>query len=571
MHDPKTQNTRPNVIIILADDMGWGDLGAYGSEIHTPNLDRLANSGLRFTQMYNSARCCPTRAALLTGLHPHQAGIGHMVVDMGVPSYQGYLNNNCVTIAEVLSESGYRTHMSGKWHVGGEQGNIPDDWHPDMPGYPTPRGRGFDRFYGILSGGGNYYNPNMLMDDTTRIIVDTLDYHFTDAISDKAVQYVDDASYRENPFFLYLAFTAPHWPLHALPEDIEHYRGKYMQGWDALRTQRHEEQKGIGLLAPKWPIAPRESAVLSWEDTDHKDWLDLQMAVYAAQIEQMDRGIGRVLQKLEERNILDNTIVLFMSDNGGCAEFLQEDSNNPDPSKYNYPTVDGREVRIGNTPDIDPGPDDSFASVDIAWANASNAPFRLFKRYTHEGGISTPLIVSWPDKIKSPGLVHEPTHIIDILPSILEVTGATYPTTYNDHDIQPLEGESFADIFTHGDWSRQQPIYWEHEGNRAIRIGEWKLVSEIADPTAPSSQTVWELYNMAEDRTELNNLIDSESSRANEMIQLYNAWADRCGVLLWPIPDAPIPMGMTVNSHHNHTIRVPNIRLGPKRIVATPK
>lgn len=562
--------SRPNIIVILADDMGWGDIGVYGSEIQTPNLNRLAKGGLQFTQMYNSARCCPTRAALLTGLHPHQTGIGHMVVNMGVSSYCGSLNNNCVTIAEVLKESGYRTLMAGKWHVGGEQANLPDDWYPDMPGYPTPLGRGFDRFYGILSGGGNYYNPNMLMDGTTRISLDTLDYHFTDAISEKAAQFAEDASYRDEPFFLYLPYTAPHWPLHAWPEDIERYRGKYMTGWDTLRTQRHEEQKGIGLLNKKWPISPRESAVAAWEDTNHKEWHDLQMAVYAAQIEQMDRGIGKVLQTLEERGKADNTIILFMSDNGGCAEFLQEDSNDPDPSKYNHPTVDGREVRVGNTPTINPGPDDSFASVDIAWANASNAPFRLFKRYTHEGGISTPMIVSWPAHIKSPGLVHEPTHVIDILPTLLKVTGATYPTTYREHDIHPLEGESFADIFTKGDWSRQQPIYWEHEGNRALRIGEWKLVSEIADPSDPSSRAVWELYNMTEDRTELNNLIDNESSRATEMINLYNAWAERCGVLPWPIPNSPRPMGMDALSRHNHSIRVPSVRFGPKRVIAKP-
>ena len=235
-----TPPARPNIVLVLADDLGWSDLGAYGSEIRTPNLDRLAQNGLRFTQMYNAARCCPTRAALLTGLYPHQAGIGHMVVDMGRPAYQGYLNDRCVTLAEVLRRAGYRTLMTGKWHVGGEQANLPADWYPNMPGYPTPRGRGFDRFYGILSGGGSYYNPNMLLDDDTRICVDALDYHFTDAISAKAAQFVDDAAHRDQPFFLYLAYTAPHWPLHARPEDIERYRGNYIRGWDALRTQRQQ-------------------------------------------------------------------------------------------------------------------------------------------------------------------------------------------------------------------------------------------------------------------------------------------------------------------------------------------
>ncbi|MCZ6635046.1 MAG: arylsulfatase [bacterium] len=564
------RDSRPNVVLILADDLGWGDIGAYGSEIRTPNLDGLARKGLRFTQMYNSARCCPTRAALLTGLHPHQAGIGHMVVNMGVPSYQGYLNDSCVTIAEVLKGSGYRTLMAGKWHVGGEQANLPEDWYPDMPGYPTPMGRGFDRFYGILSGGGNYYNPNMLMDGTTRMCVDTLEYHFTDAISEKAAQFVEDASHRDEPFFLFLAYTAPHWPLHAWPEDIERYRGTYRKGWDALRTQRHEEQKGAGLLDVKWPIAPREQAVPDWEAVDEKEWRDLQMAVYAAQIEQMDRGIGQVLEVLKERGIEDNTIVMFLSDNGGCAEFLQEDSNDPDPSKYNHPTVDGREVRVGNAPSILPGPDDSFCSVDMAWANASNAPFRLFKRYTHEGGISTPFIVSWPDGIQTPGLVREPSHIIDVMPTLVAVTGVTYPGTYNGQDILPMAGESFAEVFEKGDWSRQGPIFWEHEGNRAVRVGEWKLVSEVADPSDASSRAVWELYNMTEDRTELNDWMPGEQGRANDMIKLYNTWAERCGVLLWPVEGAPRPMGMDVLSRHNHSVRVPSVRFGPKRVVALP-
>jgi arylsulfatase len=232
----------------MADDLGWSDLGSYGSEIHTPNLDKLAEQGVRFTQMYNSARCCPSRAALLTGLNPQQAGVGHMINDVGVPAYQGYLNDNSVTIAEVLQTAGYRTLMTGKWHVGGEQGNLPNGWHPDMLGYPSPRGRGFDRFYGILSGGGSYYNPNMLMDDLTRISIDTTDYHVTDAISLKAAQFVDDAVHRDRPFFLYMAFTAPHWPLHAWPVDIEKYRGEYLEGWDETRLNRHESQRGLGVV-----------------------------------------------------------------------------------------------------------------------------------------------------------------------------------------------------------------------------------------------------------------------------------------------------------------------------------
>jgi arylsulfatase len=556
---------RPNIMVILADDLGWSDIGAYGAEIRTPHLDRLAGNGLRFTHMYNTARCCPSRASLLTGLYPHQAGIGHMVVNMGIPEYQGYLNKRCVTMAEVLKNAGYRTLMAGKWHVGGEQANIPDNWYPDMPGYPTPCGRGFDRFYGILSGGGSYYNPNLLMDDRTRIMVDTPDYHLTDAISSKASQFVEEASFRPEPFLLYLAYTAPHWPLHAWPEDIERYRGIYRDGWDKHRSDRYERQKSLGLIDPGWDISPREAAVPAWEDTEYQDWRDLQMSVYAAQIEQMDRGIGKVIDTLKECGEWENTLILFMSDNGGCAEFLQEDSNNPDPSKYDHPTVDGREVRIGNSPKIAPGPPDTFASVDIAWANLSNTPFRLFKRYTHEGGISTPLIASWPKEITNAGIIDEAAHFIDILPTLLEVSGASYPKTFKGNDIRPLEGESFAPVFHGKKWRRQAPICWEHEGSRAIRIGEWKLVSETADPTGPESRAVWELYHMKEDRTELNDRSASETGRCSRMIRLYNEWAQRCGVRPWPIPNTPRPSGMELRSRHNHSFRVPPVRLGPLR------
>ena len=556
---------RPNIVLILADDLGWGDIGAYGAEICTPWLDRLAAGGLRFTQMYNAGRCCPTRASLLTGLYPHQAGVGHMVVDLGVPAYQGYLNDRCVTLAEVLKGAGYRTLMAGKWHVGGEQANLPPDWYPDKPGYPTPQGRGFDRFYGILSGGGSYFNPNMLLDGVTRMAVDTPQYHFTDAISQRAADFVEDAAHRDQPFFLYLAYTAPHWPLHAWAEDIARYRGRYLGGWDRLRATRHEEQRGLGLVDRAWAIAPRDAGVTPWERAGQRQWRDLQMAVYAAQVEQMDRGIGQVVRALEDQGVAEDTLVLFLSDNGGCAEFLQEDGEAPDPSRYVHPTVDGRLVRVGNTPAIEPGPADSFASVDIGWAHASNAPFRLFKRYTHEGGIATPFIAHWPRGIGRAGLVHGPTHVVDVMPTLAEVAGARYPGTCQGRDILPLPGESFAAALRGGEWQRQSPLFWEHEGNRAVRLGDWKLVSEVADPSDPASQAVWELYHMGEDRTELRNLAEREKGRTAALIELYNNWAERCGVLPWPIPASPRPLGMEVLSRHNHSVQVPSVRLGPNR------
>jgi arylsulfatase len=518
--------SRPNIIVILADDMGFADLGCWGSEIRTPNIDKLAAGGIKYTQMYNSARCCPSRAALLTGLNPQQAGVGHMVDNYGTPEYQGYLNDNCVTIAEALSASGYETLMSGKWHVGGPHNlQKPETWTPGEPGSPTPRQRGFDKFFGTLTGAGSFWNPMTLMEDQTLIQPDSPDFYYTDAISDHAIEMISGNADSEKPFFLYLAYTSPHWPLHAFEEDIARYEGKYRDGWDSLRTSRHESMRSLGLVDPKWEISKRDPDSPAWDETPNHDWEDLRMAVYAAQIDRMDQGIGRVLAQIEAQGQTDNTLIMFMADNGGCAEFCAEDSNRPNYAAFNTPNLDGSRATVGNIPDLRPGGSVTFQSYDLPWANTSNTPFRLFKRWTHEGGISTPLIVNWPDKIKSPETIHSPAHLIDIMPTCLQAAGASYPTENNDHAIKPLEGESLVPSFQNPDWKREAPIHWEHEGNRAMRDGDWKLVSE--NPGA------WELYNISDDRTELNNRADGEKDRLTRMSREYDAWGERIGIVNW--------------------------------------
>ncbi len=521
-------NPRPNIIICLVDDLGFSDLGSYGSRLLTRNIDRLAENGIRCTQMYNSARCCPSRAALLTGLYPHQAGVGHMTSDYGIDSYQGYLNDRCVTIAEVLRASGYRTLMSGKWHVGG-------NYHPPTPefgwptgerGYPTPRQRGFDRFFGIWGGYTSFFNPDSLGLDDTPIKAETTDFYLTDEITNHAVQMIDEGSDSDSPFFLYLSYTAPHWPLHALEEDIAKYEGAFRNGWDAERTARHEAQKGMGLLDEKWRISARDIDAPDWNDARHQDWEDLRMAVYAAQIDRVDQGVGRIMDKLRALGEYDNTLFMFLSDNGGCAELFREDNDIPVPSIYSVPTVDGRPVTSGNIPGVRPGPDDTFMSYDLPWANVSNAPFRLFKSWIQEGGISTPFIVHWPNGIKQASIDHSPMYITDITATCIDAAGATYPTEFEGRQITPIEGESFMSVIQGERWTRQQPIFWEHEGNRAVRVGEWKLVAE--------HDSDWELYNMDEDRTELNDLVAGESERARQMTRLYEEWAAKCQVLPWP-------------------------------------
>lgn len=516
-----SERTRPNIIVILVDDMGFSDIGCYGSEINTPNLDTLAESGLRFTNMYNCARCCPTRAALLTGLYPHQAGVGHMVNDRGVGrAYQGYLRDDCVTMAEALKEAGYRTYMSGKWHVGGAYTpNRPSTWTPGDATHPLPVQRGFDQHYGMLGGAGSYFYPPYMVRNDQLIYPREKGYYITDAISNNAVSMIEDAAREDSPFFLYVAYTAPHWPLHALPEDIERYRGRYRKGgWDQLRDQRHERQKSMGLLEPGWELSPRDKRAPAWDDVAEKEWQDLRMAVYAAQIDRMDQGVGRILAKLRQLDLEEDTLVMFLSDNGGCAESIPQSSS----FRYNIPTPDGRAIRVGNTPEIDPGPEDTFCSYGLPWANASNTPFRYYKKWTHEGGVATPLVVSWPRMIAEPRLVHSPCHVIDIMATCLDAAQAKAPRERLGRAVPQLEGESFLPLLQGRDWSRERPIFWEHEGNRAVRHGMWKLVSERGGP--------WELYNMENDRTELNDVADQEKARVKRMIRWYEDWAAHCEV-----------------------------------------
>jgi len=514
---------KPNVILILADDMGFADLGVTGSEIKTPNIDRLAANGALLTSMYNCARCCPTRASLLTGLYPHNAGIGHMGANLGTPAYQGYLRNDSATIAEVLRPSGYRTAMSGKWHVGGDFiAREVDSWRVGDIDHPTPRQRGFDHFYGIVDGATHFYSPHYLLEDDNLIEDIGDDFYFTDAITDKAITMIEKSVSDAQPFFLYLAHAAPHWPLHAPAEDIARYEGVYNQGWDAIRTARHEELNARSVLRANWDISPRDGDVMPWEAVQYKDWEANKMATYAAMVDHMDQSIGRLLGALKRLDQYDNTLILFLSDNGGCAEFMAEDGW----AQY-YPdsTLDGRKITMGNVPNLAPGDELTFQSYDKPWANVSNAPFRLYKHFVHEGGISTPLVAHWPDRIPKGQVAHEPCHVVDVLPTILQASGCVYLAEIGGNAIQPLQGESFLDLLTGKDWSREQPIFFEHEGNCAIRIDNFKLVRQFGCD--------WELYDMHNDRTELNNLAGLKRPLETDLLRQYNDWADKTGVMDW--------------------------------------
>ena len=543
---------KPNIIVMMVDDLGYSDLGCYGGEISTPNIDALGYNGLRFTQMYNGARCCPSRAALLTGLHPHQAGIGQMTADLGVPAYQGYLRDGCVTIAEVMKTAGYRTMISGKWHVSGSWDNRErDNWILGDKKHPLPKQRGFDRSFGLLNAADSFWNPKSLILEDVLIDVETNDFHMTDAIGDHAVDQIEEAVEMNKPFFQYVAFTAPHWPLHAWEDDIVKYEGKYMAGYDAVRTARHEQQKGLGVVDDKWEISPRDSDTPDWNDVRNKEYEDIRMATYCAMIEQVDRTVGRIVDSLKKAGEFDNTVIMFLSDNGGCAELFQEDSDWPDPSQWETSTtLDGEPVRVGDIPDLRPGPDTTFQAVELPWANVSDAPFRLFKRWVHEGGISTPFIVHWPNGIEKSNILINPMHIIDISATCYDIAGAQYPKEHHDTEITPLEGESFLPALEGRKLERERPITVEHEGNRGIRVGDWKLVAEWDKP--------WELYNISDDRTEQNDLIDGEKDRAKALEKVYFEWAERAEVLPWPVDPRVIAKRLKGDHAHISQHRAPS-------------
>jgi len=526
---------RPNVILIMADDMGISDIGSYGGEIQTPNLDHLAENGIKFTQFYNGARCCPTRASLLTGLHPHQAGIGHMTNDFGHDSYRGDLNNRCVTIAEVLAESGYSTWMSGKWHVTKHIGHWTGQQELTSK-HNWPVQRGFDQFFGTILGAGSYYNPNTLVRNNDPIEVEE-DFYYTDAINDEAVRFINDhfeSDKNDQPFFGYVSHVAPHWPLHALEEDITKYKGQYSEGWDILRNERMQRMIDLELIDQQWNLTKRDPRVPKWEevDMDHRKWRERQMEIYAAQIDRMDQGIGRIIQALENKDQLENTLILFLADNGGCAEILTEEWSGPYiPTK----TRTGEPVILGNKPSVEPGAPNTFQSYGIGWANASDTPFRLYKHYVHEGGIASPLIAHWPSRIKTKDKWRTyPSYMIDIMATIVDICQAEYPKEYKGESIQPMEGHSLDSVFTEDRPMREDSMFWEHEGNRAVRMKNWKLVQR--------HNHQWELFDMIEDRTETNNLVNSHPELFDELKKQYQNWADRIDVLPWPaqnnLPDS---------------------------------
>ena len=519
---------RPNIVIILADDLGYSDLGCYGGEIETPNLDYLAANGLRFRSFYNTSRCCPTRASLLTGLYSQQAGIGEMTTDRHQPGYRGYLTENTVTLAEVLKNAGYHTGMTGKWHVSNtlEQPTQQEQlkWLNHQAAHPYfspveqyPVSRGFEKYYGNIFGVVDFFDPFSLVNGTKAVSNVPAGYYHTDAINDTAVSYIREFSKDDQPFFLYVAQTAPHWPLQALPEDIKKYEETYRAGWDVIREARYKRMVEKGLINPATTkLSPRFNHKLTWENNPDKEWDAMAMAVHAAMIDRMDKGIGRIINTLKETGELDNTLIIFLSDNGASPE----DCARYGPG-FDRPgeTRNGEKIAYPVNKEVMPGDQKVFASIGARWANVANTPYQYAKAQSYEGGIRTPMIAFWPKGIQSKGgFTDRPGHVMDFMPTVLELANAHYPKTFNKHAITPFTGRSLLPVLTGSGRSEPMVFYNEHFRARYIRNAEWKLVSLDTD-------TTWRLYRINEDETELTNLSAQHPDIVNKMAIQWREWA----------------------------------------------
>lgn len=489
------KSKRPNIVLIMSDDMGISDLGCYGGEIDTPNLDALAAGGLKFKNFYCEPMCIPARATLLTGIYENKSLI------KGQDGQR--LRTSSLSIGEVLKSAGYATAMSGKWHLGG--------------GDNIPYNRGFDKYFGTIYGAGSFFAPLSLMRDDKNAEHEYMaeDFYYTDAIADNAVDYINQTPSRK-PLMLYVAYTAAHWPLHARPADIEKYKGKYAMGWDELRRQRFGRMKRLGVIDGKTKLSPRDPDVPAWKDQPHKDWQQRRMEVYAAQIDSMDRSIGRIIDALRETGRLDDTIVMFTTDNGGCHV---EYGPNRKGEFLNETTRDGIPLKPGNIPGLMPGAEDTFQSYGRGWANASNTPYRMFKLYAHQGGIRNPLIVHWPNGIK-PGLrgtfCDRAAHMIDIMPTILEAADARHPASAANKDVQAMDGKSFLPALFGKKLPPHDPMFWKWASGKAVIDGKWKLASRDKKP--------WELYNLEDDPTELNDLADRHPEKAKHLESMWDKW-----------------------------------------------
>jgi len=517
------QKRRPNIVIILADDMGFSDAGCFGGEIKTPNVDKLASNGLRFTQFYNCARCCPTRASLMTGQYPHKVGLTRNGQS---------LRRNGITIAEALKQAGYNTAMAGKWHLSRtdtlKDSKLHQKWldHQYDPGRPFapletyPVSRGFDKHYGVIWGVIDHFDPFSLVEGTKTIENVPDDYYFTDAINEKSVQYIRQFGRSEKPFFLYVAHCAPHWPLHARPADIAKYKDTYKAGWEKLRHDRYERMIQMGLFKKEnTALPPIQDRDMKWAQLteEEKSFQSSKMAVHAAMVDRLDQGVGKIIEALKETGQLDNTVIFFLSDNGASPEIMYA----PGYDRSSQ-TRDGRKIRYKGI--LEPGSETTYTCIGAPWASASNTPFRYWKKESFEGGCHAPLIVHWPNgrRTKTGSITEQVGHVIDIMPTCLELAGAKYPDSYNGHTLTPLDGKTLTPILQNTEREGHKRLFFEHMGGRAVIERDLKLVALENRP--------WELYNLSRDRTEMENLAARHPERVQSMSSQWDNWAASVGL-----------------------------------------
>ncbi|WP_428430064.1 arylsulfatase [Pedobacter sp.] len=497
------KKAKPNIVLVLVDDLGFSDIGPYGAaDIATPNLDRLAAEGIRFKEFYNNSICAPTRASLLTGQYQHKAGVGFFNNNLGLPAYQGFLNKESLTLAEVLKTAGYTTLMSGKWHVGDDENQWPNQ-------------RGFDHFFGFIGGASNYYEIGNQGKPTVPLVKDNKPFYLepgkylTEEITNNALGFLDDQQKTNKPFFLYLAYNAPHWPLQALPADLAKYKGKYKKGWDSLRIERYQNAIKKGVIDAGQKIAVQDAQVKPWNKLtyDEQQYWQTRQEVYASMIDHVDQGIGRLLAKLKALKQDDNTIIIFISDNGAQG---------------------GNGTRLytsRNTGLV--GTAGSYETQNSNWSQTGNSPHRDYKGAPYEGGISAPFIAWYPQKIKASSISQGTAHLIDLAPTFYELAGAKYPSVLNGVSSNALPGKSLLPVLTGkaGRVERGEPLFWERGGNKAVRDGDWKLVSSAAKGEK------YELFNIAEDRAENLDVAAQHPDIVARLKAAYAQWAEKNGVV----------------------------------------
>ncbi len=536
------ETEKPNIVLLLVDDMGFSDIGCFGSEIDTPNIDQLAKEGVAFTQCYNGTRCMPSRGSLITGLYPHQAGTGsngsHSFKGKALSGYLGELSPDSVTIAEVLGQAGYRSYTAGKWHLCGKKDAV-----PGASKHSWPLQRGFDKCYAMLKSLGSFYDPGCLIRDNEFISpfndsdyeVEADDYYFTTAITDNTIKYIRDHRKEtpDKPFFAYVAYNAPHFPMHAKEDAIAKHKGKYDEGYDVIRKRRFDKAKKLGVLDSAWELPPLE---LSWADESDKAWFARSMEVYAAMIDSVDRDVGRLVEELKAEGIYDNTLIFFVSDNGGCAQSWHNNDETEAPEELEpmspkdlqleympERTRDGTKFRYGKG--VPAGSDGTYAAYGKGWAQVSNSPFRGYKFQCYEGGIATPLIISWPKSIDKKGTMIKdfPAHIIDIMATCVDAAGAQYPKERNGHSIIPMQGISLVPAMSGVKLTRKDALYFSHSTYAAIRQGRWKLVLSKKNIYFHDN-AAWELYDMERDRTETTNLASAYPEKVSAMKKQWLDW-----------------------------------------------